>query len=320
MLLGFSSKNYKAFDERVSLDLAPITLLFGKNHAGKSALLRLLPFLADSFHARARSPLNFDAAPLRGAGFSDILCNQSSSQTLELELRCQEGQSRIQYRELEGAVQATRISLLSQGHTFEVDWIHPGCYQDREEQVFRLQFQGPVPSQDGLPEPFQAMARSLHQLPRDVLWLEASREPLAREIRAPHSTPWEIGSRGERAIAFCSQSSRVTERVSGWYRQEFGLDFEIRRTAAFIRPVLTHPKTTRATPLSDSGEGFSQVLPVVTAWAMAHEEVGPKILCLEHPELHLHPDAHPSLARLFLQPPNRDVRLLVETHSENLLL
>jgi len=45
-------------------------------------------------------------------------------------------------------------------------------------------------------------------------------------------------------------------------------------------------------------------------------------ISLEHPELHIHPDAHVHLADLFCNAVNSESkpRVLVETHSENLLL
>lgn len=42
------AKLFRAFREEVSFEIKPLTLLYGFNQAGKSSLLRLLPFLADS--------------------------------------------------------------------------------------------------------------------------------------------------------------------------------------------------------------------------------------------------------------------------------
>lgn len=40
-------ERYKTFQKEVVLELAPLTILFGKNGSGKSVLLRLLPQLAE---------------------------------------------------------------------------------------------------------------------------------------------------------------------------------------------------------------------------------------------------------------------------------
>ena len=43
---SFEVENYRSFAERTSMILRPLTLLFGYNSSGKSALLRFLPLLA----------------------------------------------------------------------------------------------------------------------------------------------------------------------------------------------------------------------------------------------------------------------------------
>ena len=45
MLTHIEFENYRIFKKRQAIDIKPITLLFGKNNAGKSAVLKL-PMLA----------------------------------------------------------------------------------------------------------------------------------------------------------------------------------------------------------------------------------------------------------------------------------
>ena len=47
-LARFSVENYRAFVDRAEFALRPLTLLFGYNSAGKSALARLLPIIGAS--------------------------------------------------------------------------------------------------------------------------------------------------------------------------------------------------------------------------------------------------------------------------------
>ncbi|WP_079280391.1 AAA family ATPase [Pseudomonas aeruginosa] len=72
--------------------------------------------------------------------------------------------------------------------------------------------------------------------------------------------------------------------------------------------------------LCDTGEGYSQVLPVLVALARARAD-GPKILCIEQPELHLHTRAQAELARQLVTTATDKSKpqILVETHSEVLL-
>lgn len=66
---------------------------------------------------------------------------------------------------------------------------------------------------------------------------------------------------------------------------------------------------------------MTQVLPVITLGALASlGKLGAApILALEQPELHLHPRAHEHVAR-FLVEVASNATVVVETHSENLLL
>jgi predicted ATPase len=69
--------------------------------------------------------------------------------------------------------------------------------------------------------------------------------------------------------------------------------------------------------IADVGFGTSQVLPVLVALIAA--EPG-EVVYLEQPEVHLHPRAQSVLADLLAQAASRGVRVIVETHSELLLL
>jgi hypothetical protein len=69
--------------------------------------------------------------------------------------------------------------------------------------------------------------------------------------------------------------------------------------------------------VSDVGIGISQVLPVLVALLVA--EPG-QLVYIEQPELHLHPRAQHKLAEFIAEAANRGVRVVIETHSDLLLL
>jgi predicted ATPase len=68
--------------------------------------------------------------------------------------------------------------------------------------------------------------------------------------------------------------------------------------------------------IADVGFGVSQVMPVVVALFAA--EPGQAVY-IEQPEIHLHPKAQVALAGLLVDAANRDVQVIVETHSALLL-
>ena len=60
-LKAFEVRNYRAFVEPARVELRPLTLLFGYNNAGKSALARVLPLLRDSARLRRGAPLDLES-------------------------------------------------------------------------------------------------------------------------------------------------------------------------------------------------------------------------------------------------------------------
>ncbi len=70
--------------------------------------------------------------------------------------------------------------------------------------------------------------------------------------------------------------------------------------------------------LTDVGFGISQVLPEVTLLQYVPEGA---TVVLEQPEIHLHPLAQAALADVIIQAAlHRKVQILLESHSEHLLL
>ena len=81
----------------------------------------------------------------------------------------------------------------------------------------------------------------------------------------------------------------------------------VRRSAASTEVLLT-----------DVGFGISQVLPVLVLLAYVPEG---SVVLLEQPEIHLHPAVQIGLADIFIEVAKvRDVQVVVESHSEHLLL
>ncbi len=68
--------------------------------------------------------------------------------------------------------------------------------------------------------------------------------------------------------------------------------------------------------IADVGFGVSQVMPVVVALLAARPG---QAVYIEQPEIHLHPRAQIALAGLLVDAANRDVQVIVETHSALLL-
>ncbi len=102
--------------------------------------------------------------------------------------------------------------------------------------------------------------------------------------------------------------------------------FEVRQISANRKEYEVKVKTPGSpswVDLPDVGFGISQVLPVIV---QCYYAPAGSILFIEQPELHLHPRAQAHLADLFIDVlmsredgKNRNVQLIIETHSEHFL-
>ena len=81
-LTGISAVGYRSFAQPLELELRPLTLLYGRNNAGKSAVLRLLPIIADSISDGAASPFDITRVTGDGASFLDALARGSAQRAL----------------------------------------------------------------------------------------------------------------------------------------------------------------------------------------------------------------------------------------------
>ncbi len=152
---------------------------------------------------------------------------------------------------------------------------------------------------------------------------------------APDPDFGEVGVEGE-YVASVLQANRGAERhypvpggateklplleaVKRWM-VDFGLaeDLQVREDTSLVFGIdVLPPGLERAVTLSAVGVGVSQVLPVIVQCLVA----GPgALIVLEQPELHLHPAAQQHLADFLLACTAWGQNLLVESHSEYLVL
>ncbi len=136
-----------------------------------------------------------------------------------------------------------------------------------------------------------------------------------------------VGREGERTWQLLAQDTEFVETVNRWLERlqiPYTLAVGRARERAFgdlLLVQLTDRRNGTAVSPSDVGFGVSQVLPLVVAVAQLFTGT----LCVEQPEVHLHPRLQAELADLFIERTRRDEnyptgQLLIETHSEALML
>lgn len=351
-LKAFEVRNYRAFVEPARVELRPLTLLFGYNNSGKSALARVLPLLRDSVRGSGRNdglPLNLESATVRGAEFSDLRSRQTGERTIDLGLEWESG----------AMIHEARFSLHdlpeTHGHFVESFSIRSldGRFIEGRAVLGRETLDDPVYavetalgskelaiSWDGLTAsfgeeeekklgagegfPLGRYATEIWAL-ASVLWLGSVRSPLPRFAELPRRRPDTIQWNGEGAAARLAWDKRSGEgaifgAVARWYEEHGRGPLELLMQGNHYALTAGMQRVN----LTDMGEGFTQVLPVLVAVALAASrasEDGEAHVVIEQPELHLHPAAHADLARFFCERASapKPPRMLVETHSENFL-
>ena len=342
--------NYRSFAGPVRLELRPITLLFGANNSGKSALLRALPLLSDSAMP-ALGPLNLESPALRGSNFQDLRwkgVDEDEDPDLRIELCWTianvEHAGRVEYSltwfkewprlivrrfsvwdqegrlKLEAAWRPLPEERSSPHLTYEIHV--PG--RDPSIQEGRLRFFGLSPSSEvhsALLEPLQSR---LQDFRHSVQWLMANRQLGERVYPYPPSPRTIMKPDGGDAPSLLAGHPECFAEVSAWYERTLRRRLRIQDVSpGRFQLMLQHiDKAVLETDLAENGEGSIQVLPVLTALALMRMGQGPRILAIEEPESHLHPALQRELAEHIgeVAAASPDSRIVLETHSEHLLL
>jgi hypothetical protein len=171
----------------------------------------------------------------------------------------------------------------------------------------------------------------------NLFYLGPLRDFPKRDYLWARSRPTDVGQRGEKAIDAILAATEAgemrnlkhkaklrpfEEMIAHWLR-EMGLieSFSVAEIAPGSNRWQARVKTRAGGSevlLTDVGFGVSQVLPVITLLQYVPE--GSTVI-LEQPEIHLHPLAQASLADVIIQAAiNRQVQVILESHSEHLLL
>jgi len=345
-LRNFSLENYKAFHKRADFSVKPVTLFFGYNSAGKSAGLRFLKLLSDSVNSSGSSPLNLRSDVMRGADFSSLLSKHSSSPRLQVSLDFGEFSTDFTILTLpdrrQQVVEELIVTRTQDEKPCVFEWLPNEDQKELETKTYKLTsseeysevtltFDGLVPSgfSDELKGVLGPVAAHLESYGESFVSLSA--DCLLSERFYVETAPAKsISPRGDGMMSILQAASpKVISDISKWYEDATGYSFQRSRITIGDRSghrFTLHPNSDEKIDIDivDTGEGMGQVLPVIGLLTLAkHRYLGQNpVISLEHPELHIHPDAHVHFANIVAEVAASDAapKILLETHSENLLL
>jgi len=335
----FTLKNYRSFVDRTTIELRPLTLLFGYNNSGKSALLRALPFIADSLNGHSPTPLALDSPAIRESHFSDLLSHISGTQEFDIELSIFDYDLKWTIRHLP-KLRTHVVSRYLINECTNVQWLAESKQKDKYlvqiddvsiESV--LSFHGLLANEDGSDKRILYIGNTKVEIDDKMRneniyaqWLTSVRKPPLRNNPFKGSAPKYLEPDGRGAadiLAYDSifEESLILPKVSSWYEKNLRQKIVIEEMAEHFQIKLQRLNSPCKVNIVDVGEGLIQVLPVLVACAMASEG-NTNILAIEEPESHLHPRLHAALAEHFFELARQDEppKVLLETHSENFLL
>lgn len=297
------------------LNLAPLTLLIGRNNAGKTSVATLLYQVLGGL-----AGVSGDALPLAVAGhpvaqcFQDMLHSRDLNAFLELVVT------------IEGESDRHRLETVLYLPGLLDDDPRPRARSLRWDDVDYPVSEAPLENTlipVGAPRRFEVQEKARRVLNASV-WLGPLREEVpefpSRAARVAESPP--IGSQGQGVIELLAEDDALFSEVSTWLAPHAGLSLRWERNLDLWR-LQTVRGAARTVPITQVGTGIHQLLPVLTLarWRSLGRGPVPFIDFVQQPELHLHDALTPMLGDLFLDAARAGVgTTIVETHAEGLLL
>ena len=346
MITELRVQNFKSWQDTDDLQFAPLTGLFGANNSGKTSILQVLLMLKQTVDQPSdwNEPLYFgDEKSLVNLGsYDDVIYQHNKDLGLNIAVSWKLPEKVTIINEYEFDTLSLDLNLSQKGidsfsyqaggQFFEVE---PFLFGEGYE-VTTPQSKDPVESLFrcyGIRTPsltpqrsFSCFQDTFENLFTRTRYLGPLREPL------PHRYIWEgdhpkgVGRYGEQAMsAMLSGRVRrfpIDEQIPKWLQRlnlidSYRLD-PISDTAQDYEFLVQQYKGGPEVRLTDVGFGVSQVLPVLILCYSAPEG---SILILEQPEAHLHPSAQSELADVLIDGvKNRNIQIILESHSEHLLL
>lgn len=203
--------------------------------------------------------------------------------------------------------------------------------RERDDDTFRLFNQM---------NPVETLSLEIYTVLDNLIYMGPLRSYPARHYLVSGSERFDVGLQGEFTSEVLFHAEReILQKVNEWFSR-FEIPYELsvvalgdRVTGELIALTLKDKYSGLSVGPSDVGFGIGQLLPIIVQGVVSHESGG-AILCVEQPEIHLHPRLQAHIADLLIEtikPPETESDLptgasginnqwIVETHSDVLML
>ena len=171
-----------------------------------------------------------------------------------------------------------------------------------------------------------AFAEGFTECLRSVTYLGPLRSHPQRLYAVTGDSPKSTGIQGEHTPQLLHEDAKSSQQVNQWF-ERFEIPYKVNAvslgtmdlTGQYLTLALTDTRTNTQVTLADVGFGINQILPIITEGVAVSDNA---IICVEQPEIHIHPRLQAHLADLLIETSEGDggKQWIVETHSELLIM
>lgn len=184
-----------------------------------------------------------------------------------------------------------------------------------------------------LPNYFSILSNHLKEYFRNVYYIAPVRATAERYYRLRNAAVNEVDCRGKNLPVFLnSLSNKDFSQFQAWTKAHLGFEVVKTTSEGHVSLKIKKEGQGKAVNLSDTGFGYSQILPIVTQiWYIAkkaeetlsfyiYDYDVPTTIVIEQPELHLHPALQAKLIDIIVEVANQgNINFIIETHSETMV-
>lgn len=318
MINKISFKNYKLFKGEQTLELKPITILIGKNNSGKTAVLKLPTMIGESLKGTINEAIKLDYDGIKiGDEYRDLIYNRKILPGEYLEFEMSNSVEDSTFAELKVNIQLPTDILKEKSEIVKWEYFENNVKVLEKEE--NSNFKGFVRNND-----------KFEVLNLNYDYIKALRTEPKPEYDFKNDEIRKIGLKGENTYQILIHSynnqQEIYNAVSDWYQNNFEnwsieiIPHQIPGSSNYKYRFVLKNKNIEGVNITDTGQGITQALPLITRSYIQDEE--PVLIIMEEPESHLHPAAHGNLAQRFVESylENDNKRYLIETHSKNFIL